>query len=122
MATGDTPDRSAGDICSTRMCDMFAHRFSPSIRISALKRCQDLGVLLNGFAPSRFGENSLFRSECLNTHWFPTLADAARKMEDRPHGAIGNIAPILLHKLNGAASLPMSKRSENATLGRSNFW
>jgi len=25
--------------------------------------------------------NGRFRSECLNTHWFLTLADAAEKME-----------------------------------------
>lgn len=48
--------------------------------------------------------NGRFRSECLNTHWFLTLADAREKMEDwiryynedRPHGAIGNKPPILL--------------------------
>ncbi len=40
--------------------------------------------------------NGRFRSECLNAHWFLTLADAREKMEDwltyynevRPHGAI----------------------------------
>ncbi len=42
--------------------------------------------------------NGRFRAECLNQHWFLTLADAREKMEDwrryyneeRPHGAIGN--------------------------------
>ena len=41
--------------------------------------------------------NGRFRAECLNTHWFLSLADAQEKMEDwrryyneeRPHGAIG---------------------------------
>ena len=39
-----------------------------------------------------------FRAECLNAHWFLTLADAREKLEacckyyneERPHGAIGN--------------------------------
>ena len=42
--------------------------------------------------------NGRFRAECLNAHWFLTLADAAEKLEDwrryynevRPHGAIGH--------------------------------
>ena len=41
--------------------------------------------------------NGRFRIECLNAHWFPSLADAQEKLEDwrkyyneqRPHGAIG---------------------------------
>ena len=48
--------------------------------------------------------NGRFRAECLNAHWFLTLADAAEKMEDwrryyneeRPHGAIGHKVPISL--------------------------
>src|ERR1035437_3542834 len=48
--------------------------------------------------------NGRFRAECLNTHWFLTLADAREKLEewrryyneDRPHGAIGNKPPITL--------------------------
>lgn len=58
--------------------------------------------------------NGRFRAECLNTHWFLTLADAAEKLEawrryyneDRPHGAIGNKPPISLMNLDGAASPP----------------
>jgi putative transposase len=42
--------------------------------------------------------NGRFREECLNAHWFLTLADAQEKVEnwrryyneERPHGAIGN--------------------------------
>lgn len=49
--------------------------------------------------------NGRFRAECLNAHWFLTLADAREKMEAwrtyynevRPHGAIGNKVPISLH-------------------------
>lgn len=48
--------------------------------------------------------NGRFRAECLNAHWFMTLADAQEKLEawrryyneERPHGAIGNKAPIHL--------------------------
>jgi putative transposase len=58
--------------------------------------------------------NSLFRAECLNAHWFLSLADAREKMEDwrkyyneeRPHGAIGQKPPITLTKHDGAASPP----------------
>jgi putative transposase len=58
--------------------------------------------------------NSRFRAECLNAHWFLTLADAQEKMEDwrryyneeRPHGAIGQKAPITLLHRDGAASPP----------------
>ena len=56
--------------------------------------------------------NGRFRTECLNQNWFPTLADAAEKLEtwrrhyneDRPHSAIGYNVPIALHYPGGAAS------------------
>lgn len=56
--------------------------------------------------------NGQFRAECLNTHWFLTLADTAEKLEawrrycneERPHGAIGNNVPTMLTKSGGAAS------------------
>ena len=56
--------------------------------------------------------NGRFRAECLNTHWFLSLADAREKLEDwrryyneeRPHGAIGNNTPISLTKSGGATS------------------
>lgn len=58
--------------------------------------------------------NGRFRAECLNAHWFLTLADAAEKLEDwrryyneeRPHGAIGNKVPISLAESDGAAGPP----------------
>lgn len=48
--------------------------------------------------------NSKLRAECLNAHWFLTLADARQKLEDwrrdynevRPHSAIGYKPPISL--------------------------
>lgn len=56
--------------------------------------------------------NGRLRAECLNTHWFLTLADAREKLEHwrrhynevRPHGAIGNKAPITLLNRRDATS------------------
>ena len=56
--------------------------------------------------------NGRFRAECLNAHWFLTLADAREKLEAwrkyynevRPHGAIGNKVPISLQSLGDATS------------------
>ena len=58
--------------------------------------------------------NGRFRVECLNAHWFLSLADARKKLEDwrkyyneeRPHGAIGQKTPITLLNHDGAASPP----------------
>jgi putative transposase len=58
--------------------------------------------------------NGRFRTECLNAHWFLTLADAAEKMEnwrrydneERPHGAIGHKVPMSLQNPDGATSPP----------------
>jgi putative transposase len=58
--------------------------------------------------------NGRFRAECLNAHWFLSLADAKEKMEDwrkyynevRPHGALGQKAPITLLNHDGASSPP----------------
>jgi putative transposase len=58
--------------------------------------------------------NGRLRAECLNAHWFLTLADAREKLEAwrrdynevRPHGAIGNMVPISLQIPGGAPSPP----------------
>ena len=58
--------------------------------------------------------NGKFRAECLNAHWFLTLDDARKKMEDwrkdynevRPHSAIGNKPPITLINHDGASGPP----------------
>ena len=50
--------------------------------------------------------NARLRAECLNAHWFLSLADAAEKLEvwrrdyneQRPHSAIGNKVPAALMK------------------------
>ena len=66
------------------------------------------GVRLNFITPGRPVENALvesfngrFRDECLNQHWFTTLADARLKIETwrldyndhRPHSALNNLTP-----------------------------
>src|SRR5947207_1394339 len=51
--------------------------------------------------------NSRLRAECLNAHWFMSLADAQKKLEDwrkyynqeRPHGAIGRQTPAYFETL-----------------------
>ena len=56
--------------------------------------------------------NGRFRTECLNQHWFMTLADAAGKLEawrryyneEQPHDAICNKVPIMLTKSGDATS------------------
>ncbi len=56
--------------------------------------------------------NSKFRAECLNAHWFLTLADAREKLEDwrrdynevRPHSAIGYNVPVDIHNSGGETS------------------
>jgi putative transposase len=56
--------------------------------------------------------NARLRAECLNAHWFLSLADAAEKLEawrrdyneQRPHGAIGNKVPAALMKSAHEAS------------------
>jgi putative transposase len=58
--------------------------------------------------------NGRLRAECLNAHWFLSLADAGEKLESwrryynevRPHGAIGNKSPITLQNHDGPASPP----------------
>jgi putative transposase len=77
-----------------------------------------VSLLVQGLVnlPTAFIEafNGRLRAECLNTHWFLTLADAREKLEDwrkyynedRPHGAIGNKPPVSLITPAGASSLP----------------
>ncbi len=56
--------------------------------------------------------NGRFRTECLNTHWFLTLADAREKLEAWrkyynevcPHGTIGNNVPISTQSFGDATS------------------
>ena len=63
----------------------------------------------NGFIEAL---NSKLRAECLNAHWFMSLADAREKLEDwrrhynedRPHSAIGYNVPIAMHYPDGVTS------------------
>ncbi len=51
--------------------------------------------------------NGRLRDECLNEHWFLTLADARRIIEEwridynrsRPHTSLGNLTPLEFHRL-----------------------
>jgi len=71
--------------------------------------------------------NRKLRAECLNAHWFLTLADAREKMEDwrrhynedRPHSAIGYNVPNALHNPGGDPSPSPWKKPENSNLRRS---
>jgi len=68
--------------------------------------------------------NGRLRAECLNTHWFLSLADARAKLECwrrdynevRPHGAIGNKTPAALLYCVGATSPPMSNETGKSNL------
>jgi putative transposase len=68
--------------------------------------------------------NSKVRSECLNAHWFMSLADVRWKLEDwcrycnveRPHSVIGKMTPILLPNPDGASRLPKGSQAENSGL------
>lgn len=79
------------------------------------------GVVLDFSRPGKPTDNAFieafngkFRQECLNAHWFLSLADAVDKLEtwrryyneERPHSAIGNKAPIMLIKSVGETSPP----------------
>jgi putative transposase len=67
--------------------------------------------------------NGRLRAECLNTHWFLSLDDARRKLEDwrreynevRPHGAIGNKAPITLLDRAVITSRTTRSKRENSS-------
>src|SRR5690349_2198760 len=68
--------------------------------------------------------NGRLRAECLNTHWFLSVADAREKLEDwrrdynevRPHSAIGNKTPAALLHCIGAPSPSMPKETGKSNL------
>ena len=77
------------------------------------------GVILDFSRPGKPTDNGFIeafnrklRSECLNAHWFMSLADAVEKLEDwrrdysvvRPQSAIGYNVPIAIHNPGGATS------------------
>ena len=71
----------------------------------------ELGLQLRNQRLKRRVKEKL-RSECLNAHWFMSLADAREKLEawprhynkDRPRSAIGYNVPIAMHYPDDAAS------------------
>jgi putative transposase len=75
------------------------------------------GVELDFSRPGKPTDNALieafngrFREECLNQSWFLSLEDARQKIEswrqeynsNRPHGALGNLAPEVFAETAGA--------------------
>jgi putative transposase len=66
----------------------------------------------NGYIESFNGK---FRDECLNEHWFVSLADAGRLIEEwrrdynecRPHSALGNLTPTEFAARSVVASSPL---------------
>jgi len=88
------------------------------------------GVRLSFIRPGKPGEhayiesfNGRFRDECLNEHWFLTMAHARRAIEawrveyntERPHSSLGNLTPEEYAK-NG---LSRSERADLLTLDSS---
>ncbi len=78
------------------------------------------GVRLDFSRPGTSTDNELIedfkgrlRTECLNENWFMSLSDAKQKVdawkmhynEDRPHSALGNLAPEEFAASSGQASL-----------------
>jgi hypothetical protein len=102
--------------------DGCAGRRSPRARARHASRARNIrgyadGVTLDFSRPGKPTDNAFieafngrFRAECLNAHWFMTLDDVRSKLEDwrkyhneeRPHGAIRQRPPILLHNYDGA--------------------
>ncbi|HQA12527.1 IS3 family transposase [Zoogloea sp.] len=114
VATLDRVCRTAGYPKTIRV-DQGSEFVSRDMDLWAYQR----GVVLDFSRPGKPTDNAFieafngrFRAECLNQHWFLTLADAAEKLEawrryyneERPHGAIGNKVPIMLTKLGGVTS------------------
>jgi putative transposase len=113
-----TDSRFTADQVVEVLAGLTAERGAPaSIRVhngpEFTGRSLDLWAYFNGVAPdfSRPGEptdnavieafNARVRQECLNRSWFLCLEDARAKIEawrgeyneERPHGALGNLAP-----------------------------
>lgn len=83
--------------------------------MAILRWCQETGIEWHYIAPGKptqnaFAEsfNGRLRDECLNEHWFESLADARSKIEAwridyntvRPHSRLGNIPPAAYAKLS----------------------
>lgn len=143
-----TLDRVCGKIGYPRMIrvDQGSEFVSRDMDLWAYQR----GVTLDFSRPGKPTDNAYieafngrFGTECLNQHWFLTLADATKRLEawrryyteKRPHWAIGNKVLIALTKpgwrhqtvtLSEAAKLPpklaqrwgSDEKPENSAFGR----
>ena len=91
------------------------------------------GVTLDFSRPGRPTDNPFiesfngsFRDECLNTHWFLSLDDAAEKIEKwrvdyndlRPHSSLENLAPSAFR----ARIAPNLSPAGGSILTRTGFW
>jgi len=90
------------------------------------------GIELDFIAPGRPMDNGLIesfngklRDECLNMHWFESLAEARRVIERwrveynemRPHSSLGNRAPaVYVAELLGVGSRPRVQEARFLTL------
>jgi putative transposase len=91
----------------SRDLDLWAYAHNVTLDFSRPGKPTD-----NGFIEAF---NRKLRAECLNAHWFLTLADSREKLEtwrryyneDRPHSAIGYNLLIAMHNPGGATS-PLS--------------
>jgi putative transposase len=88
----------------SRDLDLWSYANAVTLDFSRPRKPTD-----NGFIEAF---NSKLRSECLNAHWFMSLADAREKLEawrrhyneHRPHSAIGHNVPIAMHYPDDATS------------------
>lgn len=114
VATLDRVCRTTGYPKTIRI-DQVSEFVSRDMDLWAYQR----GVVLDFSPPGKPTDNALteafngrFRTECLNRHWFLTLADAVEKVEawrryyneQRPQSAIGNKVPIMPTKAGGVPS------------------
>ncbi len=89
-----------------RAADLDLWAYKRSVRLDFSRPGKRTG---NGFIEA---SNSRLRAECLNAHWFLSLADAREKLETwrrdyndvRPHGANGYKVTSALHYPGGDAS------------------
>ncbi len=73
--------------------------------------------------------NGRFRAECLNVHWFLSLAGTREKLEhwrrydneERPHGAIGQKMPIVLPEPRWRNQAATVSKPEKSTTGDPKF-
>ena len=118
----ETLERAGGEIGypQTIRVDNGPEFISKELDLWAFMR----GVTLDFSRPGKPTDNAFiesmngkFRAECLNANWFMTLDEARRKCEAwrrdynevRPHSAIGNKVPIMLHRSAGNPDQPAAR-------------